>query len=378
MNDLDELRDDVRATAPQPRPEFAARLERRVEAGFKPVTPERAPRRINLWGPAVALGCTVLIAFVVAIGSEGNGDDDEGTAGGGEVAAQEAPSGLDEFRGSDDEGGGGGGQSQGAPPSVLAGESVAGGAAQAGSSNGSAFRVPDARERRLRGRDGNRVVVQATRLELETAADEFTEATDEVLRVADDTGSIVHSSSVSERDGKGFARYDLRVPASQLEEALSALSRIAHVTSRNASTEDITRSYVSATDRLDDARAERDALLKALEKADTDIEAEAIRRQIRLARDRIAIAQRDVEALQRRVDRARVSVTVRSTGKRSEGGAWTPGDAVGDAGRILEVAAGVVVVTAAALAPVAILALLAGLTARTRRRRRREAALDPR
>ncbi len=69
MNDLDQLQEDLRATAPQPRPEFAARLERRVEAGFKAAKPTRAPRRrVNLWGPAVALACTALIAIVAALG----------------------------------------------------------------------------------------------------------------------------------------------------------------------------------------------------------------------------------------------------------------------------------------------------------------------
>ena len=103
---------------------------------------------------------------------------------------------------------------------------------------------------------------------------------------------------MSERDGKGFARYDLRVPASKLDDTLASLSRLGHVTSRTASTQDITASYVSATDRLEDARAERAALLKALERADTDAKADALRRQIRLARERIVVAERDVRALQ--------------------------------------------------------------------------------
>ncbi|HEX8083885.1 MAG TPA: DUF4349 domain-containing protein [Solirubrobacteraceae bacterium] len=377
MNDLEQLRDDVRATAPQPRPEFAARLERKVEAGFKA---DKTPsvwrrRKINLWAPSIALGCTVLIAFAIALATSGDvenmsGDDD----GGGDVALLDT--------GSDDSGG-----TPATPPPAPEPEAAV---PPAASSDASApadeghFLAPGERAAqarspapdRVRGRDGNRVVVRSTRLELETGADEFDEVTDDVLQVADDTDTIVQSSRVSEDNGRGVAHYDLRVPASRLDDTLAELSRLAHVTSRTASSEDITRAYVSATDRLDDARAERQALLKALEKADTDAEADAIRRQIRLARDRIAIAERDVQALQRRADRARVSVTVRSTGRKSEGGAWTPGDAVDDAGRILEVAAGVVVVTAAALLPAAILVALAALTARSLRRRRREGALD--
>ena len=349
MNEtMDELREDVRATAPTPSLEFTARMDRAVETGFG------KPRHINRptfrqWAPAVAVGCALLVATVVGLAS------------------------LDWSRGDDEDGGG-----YAAAPLSTTEEDTGGGAAESGrylAPGDAAVRTPQ----RTRGRDGNRVVERRTRLELEVAADAFQDTADEILQLADESGSIVQSSRVSEEDGKAFARYDLRVPSSRLEETLAELSRVAHVTSRSSSSEDITRAYVSATDRLDDARAERDALLKALEKADTDVEAEAIRRQIALARNRIAIAQRDVEALQRRADRSKVSVTLRSTGRsEDEGGAWTPGDALDDAGRILEVAAGVVVVTAAALLPVAVLGLLAGLAARTVRRRRREAALDAR
>ena len=362
MNEtMDELREDVRATAPTPTLEFVERMDRAVESGFANEKPARRPlERWSLWGAAAALACTALVAVVVGLASLDNGSDDEGEAGG------SGGSGMTELlsRGDDESGE----AAAPAPGQPLSEEQLSEGARY-----GATPKV-----RRARGRDGNRVVERRTKLELETGADRFQENADEILQIADDSGSIVQSSRVSEEDGRSFARYDLRVPSSRLDETLADLTRVAHVTARSSSSQDITRAYVSATDRLDDARAERDALLKALEKADTDVEAEAIRRQIALARNRIAIAQRDVDALQRRADRTKVSVTLRSTGKASEdeGGAWTPGDALDDAGRILEVSAGVVVVTAAALLPVAILALLAGLTARTVRRRRREAALD--
>jgi hypothetical protein len=354
MTEMDQLREDVRATAPSPSLEFTARMDRAVERGFKEPRHINRPR-LGLWAPGVALACTALVAVVVGLASIDNGGDDEGASGSAATPSLAEDTGC-------------GGESAAAAPQPPQLDAFAG-------------RAPDAqyefKSERRRGRDGNRVVEQRTALELETGADDFQEVSDEVLRVADDSGSIVQSSRVSERDGKAFARYDLRVPASRLDDTLAELTRLAHVTSRSAASEDITRAYVSATDRLDDARAERDALLKALEKADTETEAEAIRRQIELARTRISVARRDVTALERRADRAKVTLTLRSTGRRTdEGGAWTPGDAVDDAGRILEVATGVVVVSAAALLPVAILGLLAGLAARTVRRRRRESALD--
>lgn len=364
MSDIDQLREDVRATAPQPRPEFAARLERSVEAGFRPAKAPRRSRRVDLLAPALALGCALLITiFVAAVAIDGTGGDDEEGGSGGGVAFQTAEP---------PESSGGGGGDAASPGNARAGAPPAGQSSGAGESGRDLL----ASDPRLR--DGRRVVEQRTALELETPANEFAETTDEVLRVADESGSIVQRSRVSEREGRGFARFDLRVPSSRLDETLADLSRLAHVVSRTASSDDITRAYVSAADRLEDARDERRALLEALERADTEAEADALRQQIRLARGRIAIAERDLSALRRRADRARVSVVVRSTGRVSEGGAWTPGDAIDDAARILEVAAGVVVVAGAALLPVAILGGLAALAGRSLRRRRREAALDAR
>jgi hypothetical protein len=57
-------------------------------------------------------------------------------------------------------------------------------------------------------------------------------------------------------------------------------------------------------------------------------------------------------------------------------GGWGVEDALGSAGRILAVAAGVVVIGLAILGPLALIVLLAWLVSRTWVRRRREAALD--
>jgi nitrate reductase gamma subunit len=55
---------------------------------------------------------------------------------------------------------------------------------------------------------------------------------------------------------------------------------------------------------------------------------------------------------------------------------WTPRDALHDAGRVVEVLAGVALVAGAALGPAVLVGLLALLGSRVLRRRRREGALD--
>ena len=340
LEPFEDLVEDLRASAPRPREAYVTRLDRQVEAGFPKPKRER-----SLWQPTLALAACALIALVaVSVSLRGPGGTDESTSSGG-----------------------------GSEGSMAAPETVARGRSAAPSDR----TLPD-----LRSLDGaqttslkRRAVERRTALELEAGSDEFAEVSDGVLRIADDADAIVQRSRVTETDGRGRATFDLRVPASRLDDVLAELSELAHVTSRRASSQDITAPTVSARDRLADARGERAALLRALGRASTANEAAARRARLREARRRVARAERDVRRLLARADRARLDVTVASTGRPSEGGAWTPADALSDAGRVLQVAAGIVLVTGAVLLPFALLGALAAAAARLTRRRRREAAL---
>jgi hypothetical protein len=102
---------------------------------------------------------------------------------------------------------------------------------------------------------------------------------------------------------------------------------------------------------------------------------------LRSAGSRIAGLEGRLTSLRRRADLATVSLTVRGGGDNGGatggGGHWTPGDAAGDALRVLEVLAGVTLIGLAVLLPAGLIGLAAALGLRLGRRRRREAALDP-
>ena len=346
MIELDEqLREDVRAAAPEMRPEFAAQLERRVESGF--AKPGKKRER-TLWRPALALAACLLIAGVVSVGAIRQSGDGLESFSGGSSEDQSVRRGLP------DNGAGAEADTAMSVPQTKALPEPT-----------PAPTVPGTR----------RVVERNAELALAPAEDEFAETTSGVLRIADATGTIVQSSNVAERDGRGFARYDLRVPGSRVDEVLADLSRLAKVSSRSAGSQDITAPYVSARERLEEARADRRGALRAVAAATTDAEADAARARLARARRAVARARSEVRGLQGRANRARVTVTVESTG---EAGAWTPGDALRDAGRILEVAAGVLLVTLAVVLPLALLLALALAAARLLRRRSREAALGAR
>jgi hypothetical protein len=130
-----------------------------------------------------------------------------------------------------------------------------------------------------------------------------------------------------------------------------------------------------------DARADREGLRTRLAKATTDKQRDRLRAQLNTASRRVTGAERRVAELTSTVSYATIDLTI--TGRKASGGAvtdngdrWTPGDALKDAGRVLEVIAGVAVIGLAILLPIAILAALAAYANRGLTRRRRERALE--
>ena len=192
---------------------------------------------------------------------------------------------------------------------------------------------------------------------------------------------IVLSSSIRDGDsGEAGADFSLLIPSDRLSPALTDLSAIAEVRSREESAEDITAPTVTVGERLRDARAEVEGLLKQLAKADTDSERAAVKAQLRFQRQRLAALRASLNDLRRRANFSRVSVQLltgdASAFPASADDRWTIDDALGDAGRILAVAAGVILVGLAVLAPIALIALLAWLGRRAWVRAGRERALE--
>jgi hypothetical protein len=224
---------------------------------------------------------------------------------------------------------------------------------------------------------GPRRVESSTAIALTTTPDELQDVVDGVVRETSAAGGVVASSQVTSAGGGGSAQLVLRVPNARAPAAVARISGLGGVASMSESTQDLTGSYVSARDRLADARDQRAALLRALGRAGSAREADALERRLRRVRGRIARLEGDLRSLGRRTSSSRIDVSVEARKAGNGGmGAWTPRDAARDAARVLEVAAGIALVVAAVLAPFALLALL-GVAVRRGRRRRRESALRP-
>jgi hypothetical protein len=353
--ELQELALALRADAPEPAPEFAHELHQRVENRFPPAPGSLGRARASLRErlrpgtlrralPAMGVIAAIVVPLVVVVslaGSPDDGSEGGGDSGGGSVAAEDlaqtAP-------------GGGGREIAPAQPS-------SGGFAPGQS---------------------NRKIERSVGLELEAPVDELARVAEQVTSVTNRHGGFVLSSSLSTGDEGAGGDFELRIPSNGLRAALRDLSALATVRSQSQSGRDVTREHVTARDRLQAARAERRSLLRRLEDADTDEEAEALRRRLDLVSAEINGLRGQLRDLRLRTDYAVVTVTLLTAedGGSEDGGAvGSFDDALGDAGDLLAATAGILIRVLAVALPLAVIALLGWLIGAALRRRRRESVL---
>ncbi|MGZ8666357.1 MAG: DUF4349 domain-containing protein, partial [Solirubrobacterales bacterium] len=226
-----------------------------------------------------------------------------------------------------------------------------------------------------------RAVERSARLVLGTDPEGVRPAADRVFATVGRYDGIVLRSSIRDgASGEAGADFSLLIPSDRLGAALTDLSSIAEVRSREETAQDITAPTVTVSDHLREARAEVEGLLEQLAGADSDSERAAIKEQLRFHQRRVATLRASLNDLRRRANFSRVSVQL-LTGDAAVFPAagedrWTIGDAAADAVRILAIAAGVTLVGLAALGPIALLALLAWLGRRAWVRAGRERALE--
>jgi hypothetical protein len=180
----------------------------------------------------------------------------------------------------------------------------------------------------------------------------------------------------------GYAEFQLSIPNASLGQAMSRLSSLngAQVVSRTDSSQDITDQYGKAQRALADARALRTSLLKQLAAATTTEEVDSLKAQIRDAEASISSDQATLNRLNQQIGFSQLSLQINArtvpTPVSHGSGGFGIGKAAHDAGRVLTVAAGVALITLAALTPIALLAALLWWVGAALRRRRREQALD--
>jgi Domain of unknown function (DUF4349) len=332
-----------------------------VRSGF----PKPASSRQPLWRravtPAFATGLVALPIVLIVLFAGGSGD-----------------SGLDGGSGSSASGGGGD-DAGSAAPAIVAPQRPAESrqferAADKAASSGRAVALPP--DGGFAPGQRNRKIERSIGLELEMPVDQMARVAEQVTTVTNRHGGFVLSSSVSTGEDSAGGDFELRIPATRLRPALRDLAALADVRTQSQSGRDVTREHVTAKDRLQSARAERRSLLRRLELAATDEEAESIRRRLDLVAGEINGLRAQLRGLRLRTDYAVVTVSLLpKDGDEGGGGGGSFDDALGDAGDLFVGVAGVIVRVLAVGLPLGVIALAGWLAGRAFTRRRRESAL---
>jgi len=393
----DKLVSALESLRPDPRPAFAAELDERAAAGF--------PRRAgdSTWGrfvdrlgaiesrraliPAGATALAAVAAVSVAIGISENRNDPSPEAHfsnsrGSGHNVHPPPQGRLSYKGIQ--------RSSGTnlkfEAALPAASEPLQGAVNGASSAGAVARAEN-RVQPFSGEVGP-YASRAARREIERSAQlvlgaepaEVRKAASEVFETVHAYRGVVLSSSIRDGgEGEAGARFSLLIPSAKLGDAMADFSAIGEVRSRREATADITAPTIRSGEQLRDSRATIEGLLAQLADADTDAERAATEAELRAERRHAAYLRSQLAELQRRANLSRVELRIESGAaarSTNETGGWGIDDAVGDAGHILAIAAGVSIVGLAILAPFALIALLAWLANRARVRRSRQRILS--
>jgi len=370
-----ELRADVRALAPPMSAEFERELGERIaersarsaskrfaSKGSTPRQPRRRwgwPRRLShpaLAGVAVAF--VVIAATLIAAPWRPAGHAVESSPRSPSAAARAdhlGPAfGPDESATAP----GSSGQKASSKGAATAAGSVAASAPAASSAASSSGRVQQL---------GASIALTATPEEVQTVADR-------VSRLTTSEGGFVRSSHVNEEEKAGEATLTLSLPSAKLSAALASLGRLAPVRSESQSLQDITNTYDEARQRLNDATAERQALLRALARASTEGEIDSLHARLAQNGGAIARARAALGTVSQQASTAEVEVTVvGDKDANSEG--LTLHRGLHDAGRVLTVTLVVLLIAAAVLLPLALVAIALATVRRAWRRHQRERVL---
>jgi Domain of unknown function (DUF4349) len=406
-----DLATELKALRPTPQPRFTAELDARAAAGFPPRAEDgESPRptarlaerlrRMPRWRVPAVAGAMATVAIAVATAVIAISDETALTPTAEEravapMAQRPAPSArLRPFAGRPST------QFAGEPPvaeraSRAATEAdssraplrdafapldreveAAGGAnhdGAAGYATGSNLRLSGPNAFLASRRD----VERSAQIVLAPEPSEVRAAAARVFETVRSYDGVVLRSSISADESGGGAVFDLLIPSGKLGGAMAAFSEIADVRSRRDATSDVTGRTTGLEERLRDGRGRVEALLGELAEASTEAERSAVERQLELERRRLAALRSGLRSLERRVNLSRVSLRIVGSPAAGAGdGRWGVDDALDDAGRILGIAAGVVVIGLAVLGPLALLLALAWLATRSWAKRRRERALD--
>jgi Domain of unknown function (DUF4349) len=360
-----ELRDDVRTLTPPMDPDFERKLgERIAERGARSV-PKRPHRRLGRLRPtspalaALSVALAVIAAVLIAAPWRPAGHT-AGSSGKSSAASARA-------------------NQLGPAESAPTAGAIHAAKSAAGASTAKAMNAPQAANAPLvvsgAAAAPGRVQQLGASISLSATPSEVQTVANRVSRLAVSDGGFVQSSHVNETEKAGEATLTLSLPSAKLSAALASLGQLAPVRAENQSLQDITNTYNAARQRLNDAIAERAALLRALSRATTEGQIDSLRERLSQAGGAIARARTALGTVSKQASTAEVEVTVLGDKSASSEG-LTLHRGLHDAGRVLTVTLIVLLIAIAVLVPLGLVAIALATVRRAWLSYRRERILD--
>jgi hypothetical protein len=230
--------------------------------------------------------------------------------------------------------------------------------------------------------------IQSAQLQLTTPNGHIEQVASEVYDVVGLENGTVQNSHVTQANGSGnqsYAEFSLTIPTSNLQETMTRLSQLhyATVSSRTDGVQNVSSQYSSDQHNIADEKATRVALLKELQSAYTTTAIDSIKAQLQLAERQLASDENALGSLQHKISYSSLNVQVNAgpiifplRHSSSSNKSFTIGKATHDAGRVLVVMAGIMLIGLAVLLPIALVIALLAWVGFLIRHRRREHALD--
>jgi uncharacterized membrane protein (Fun14 family) len=229
-------------------------------------------------------------------------------------------------------------------------------------------------------------VIQSAQLQLTTLNTHIDEVAQEVFNVVSlESGTVQHSQvtqAANGNDGGSYATFTLRIPTSNLQQAMTRMSALhyATVSSRTDGTQNVSGQYQADQRQIADQKAVRSALLRKLQTAYTQSAIDSLQAQLKLAGRQLSSDEAALQSLRHQISYSSLQVQINAgpivyplvTANHG----FTVGRAAHDSVRVLVVAAGVALIALAVMVPLGVVTALIAWIAVWVRRRRRQQTLD--
>ena len=201
-------------------------------------------------------------------------------------------------------------------------------------------------------------MIKTANISIEVGKGEFEKKFEEAAMVADQVGGYVTKSDTSGQKGELISgTVTLRVPSKRFEDAIKRVKKLGKVQKAATGGEDVSEEYVDLQSRLKNYKAQEEALIALMAKAQSVQDTLTVQQQLTSVQEQIEIITGRLNYLQNRTDFSTIDVTVEEPGAVvPETDEWGFITALSTAARAFLWTINAIIIIVGAVAPIIILA----------------------